>query len=305
MKTFTNVRSCTTLKFPPQILLILATILWGGNFVIGRAVAGDIPPITLAFLRWIVAFFVFFPIAFSRTKKEWPLLKKHLGAVLILSLTGVAAFNTLVYIGLHYTSSINASLMNSTTPIMIYILSFLLLKERLSKYQITGTLLSLIGVLFIISGGPLESFLTFSFNKGDLIVIVAVFCWSIYSLLIKKYAGKLPGYSTFLVTIAIGAIMLLPFTIYEKMTSDQVIVWSTSTIGAILYVGIIASIVAFLSWNSGVVALGANRAGIYLNFIPVFATLFAVLFLDEQLLIVQVLGGITVVAGVIISTTKK
>lgn len=293
------------MKFPPQILLILATVLWGGNFVIGRAVAGDIPPVTLAFLRWIVAFIVFFPIAFSRTKKEWPLLKKNLGAVLILALTGVAAFNTLVYIGLHYTTSINASLMNSTTPIMIYILSFLLLKERLSKFQIVGTLLSLIGVLFIISGGSIESFLNFSFNKGDLIVLVAVFCWSIYSLLIKKYAGKLPGYSTFLVTIAIGAIMLLPFTIYENMTSEQAIVWSASTIGAIFYVGIIASIVAFLSWNSGVVALGPNRAGIYLNFIPVFAALFAVIFLNEQLLIAQVLGGITVVAGVIISTIKK
>ena len=293
------------MKFPPQLLLVLATVLWGGNFVIGRAVAGNIPPITLAFLRWIVAFIVFFPIAFSRTKKEWHMLKKHFGIVLILAFTGVAAFNTLVYIGLHYTTSINASLMNSTTPIMIYILSFLLLKERLSKFQIVGTLLSLIGVLFIISGGSIESFITFSFNKGDLIVLVAVFCWSVYSLLIKKYAGKLPGYSTFLVTIAIGAIMLLPFTIYEVVTSEQAIVWNASTIGAILYVGIIASIVAFLSWNTGVVALGANRAGIYLNFIPVFAALFAVIFLDEQLLIAQVLGGITVVAGVIISTIKK
>lgn len=293
------------MKFPPQILLILATVLWGGNFVIGRAVAGDIPPITLAFLRWIVAFIVFCPIAFSRTKKEWPMLKKHFGAVLVLSLTGVAAFNTLVYIGLHYTTSINASLMNSTTPIMIYILSFILLKERLTKFQIIGTLLSLIGVLFIISGGSLNSLLDFSFNKGDLIVIIAVFCWSIYSLLIKKYAGRLPGYSTFLVTIAIGAIMLMPFTIYESVTSEQAILWNVSTIGAILYVGIIASIVAFLSWNTGVVALGANRASIYLNFIPVFATLFAVVFLDEQLLVAQVLGGITVIAGVIISTIKK
>ena len=293
------------MKFPPQLLLVLATILWGGNFVIGRAIAGDIPPITLAFLRWTLAFIIFFPIAFSRTKKEWYMLKKHFGTVLILAFTGVAAFNTLVYIGLHYTTSINASLMNSTTPIMIYILSFLLLKERLSKFQIIGTLLSLIGVLFIISGGSIESFITFSFNKGDLIVLVAVFCWSVYSLLIKKYAGKLPGYSTFLVTIAIGAIMLLPFTIYENVTSEQAIVWNTSTIGAILYVGIIASIVAFLSWNTGVVALGANRASIYLNFIPVFAALFAVVFLDEQLLIAQVLGGITVVAGVIISTIKK
>lgn len=292
------------MKFPPQLLLILATLLWGGNFVIGRAVSGDIPPITLAFLRWIVAFLVFFPIAYQRTKKEWPVLRQHWGAVIVLALTGVAAFNTLVYIGLHYTTSINASLMNSSTPIIIYILSFIFLKEHLTKFQLLGTFLSLAGVLFIISGGSLQSLLSFSFNKGDLIVVVAVVCWSVYSLLIKKYAGILPGYSTFLVTIAIGAIMLLPFAVYEQLTSSQAIVWNASTIVAIIYVGIIASIVAFLSWNTGVVSLGANKAGIYLNFIPLFATIFAVLFLNEQLLLAQIIGGIAVIAGVFISAIK-
>lgn len=293
------------MKFPPQLLLILATLLWGGNFVIGRAVSGDIPPITFALLRWIVAFLVFSPIAYRHTKKEWSMLKQYWGAVLILAFTGVAAFNTLVYIGLHYTTSINASLMNSSTPIIIYILSFLFLKEHLTKFQITGTLLSLAGVLFIISGGSVQSLLAFSFNKGDLIVLVAVCCWSVYSLLIKKYAGKLPGYSTFLVTIFLGIIMLLPFAAYELFITDQIIHWSVSTVSAILYVGIVASIIAFLSWNMGVVALGANKAGIYLNFIPLFAAIFAVLFLGEELLVAQIIGGLAVVTGIFISTIKK
>lgn len=292
------------MKFPPQLLLILATILWGGNFVIGRAVTGDIPPITLAFLRWCTAFVVFFPIAFLRTKREWPMLKKYLPIVLVLAITGVALFNTLVYIGVHYTTSINASLMNSSTPIIIYILSFLFLKERLSKFQIAGTLISLLGVLFIISGGSFQSLLAFTFNKGDLIVLVAVFCWSIYSLLIKQYAGRLPGYSTFLITITIGAVLLAPFALYELMHTTITINWSASTIGAILYVGILASIVAFLSWNTGVVALGANNASIYLNFIPVFAALFAVIFLDEKIVLVQIIGGLAVVSGVILTNKK-
>lgn len=158
------------MKFRPQALLVFATLLWGGNFVIGRAVAGDIPPITLAFLRWVVAFIVFCPIVYHRIKKEWPMLKQHFGAVLLLALTGVAAFNTLVYIGLHYTTSINASLMNTSTPIIIYILSFVFLKERLSLFQILGTMLSLAGVIFVISGGSLTSLVAFSFNKGDIIV---------------------------------------------------------------------------------------------------------------------------------------
>lgn len=292
------------MKFPPQALLVLATILWGGNFVIGRAVTGDIPPITLAFLRWCVAFVVFLPIAYPYIKKDWPKLKAHWSIVCILALTGVACFNTLVYIGVYYTTSINASLMNSSTPIIIYMLSFIFLKERLSRYQIFGTLLSLVGVLFIISGGELRTLLAFSFNKGDLIVLFAVFCWAIYSLLIKQYAGRLPGYSTFLATIALGALMLVPFTIYELLTTTINIQWSASTIGSIFYVGIVASIVAFLSWNAGVVALGANRASIYLNFIPVFAAIFAILFLGEQLQIAQLLGGVAVVSGVLLSTKK-
>lgn len=292
------------MKFPPQLLLILATLLWGGNFVIGRAVAGDIPPITLAFLRWCVAFIVFLPIAYSRVKREWHMIKANWPAVIVMAITGVACFNTLVYIGVYYTTSINASLMNSSTPIIIYILSFIFLKERLSKFQLIGTALSLAGVVFILSKGSLETLLSFSFNKGDLIVLIAVFCWGVYSLLVKQYAGRLPGYSTFLVTIALGVMMLLPFTIYELMTTSVEIVWSPSTIGAILYVGIIASIVAFLSWNNGVVALGANKASIYLNFIPLFAAIFAVLFLDEDLLLAQLIGGLAVICGVLLANKK-
>ncbi|MEK4230718.1 DMT family transporter [Solibacillus sp. FSL H8-0538] len=292
------------MKFPPQLLLILATILWGGNFVIGRAVAGDIPPITLAFLRWCTAFIVFLPIVYRRTKKEWSMLKAHWPIVVILALTGVACFNTLVYIGVHYTTSINASLMNSSTPIIIYILSFIFLKEHLTKFQLLGTGLSLLGVLFIISGGSIESIVAFTFNKGDLVVLMAVFCWSVYSLLIKQFAGRLPGYSTFLVTIAIGAIMLVPFTVYELLKTTTTIYWSFSTISAILYVGIIASIVAFLSWNSGVVSLGANKASIYLNFIPLFASIFAVIFLGEDVLPAQIIGGLAIVGGVLLTNKK-
>ena len=292
------------MKFPPQLLLILATVLWGGNFVIGRAVAGDIPPVTLSFLRWCVAFAVFLPFVYQRMRREWTMIRANWPAVILMALTGVVGFAALVYIGLHYTTSINASLMNSSTPIIIYILSFIFLKERLSRFQLLGTALSLVGVLFIISGGSLESLLAFSFNKGDLIVLVAVFCWGVYSLLVKQFAGHLPGHSTFLVTIALGIITLLPFTIHELATSSTAIDWSPGIFGAILYVGVAASIVAFLSWNSGVVAIGPNRASIYLNFIPLFAAVFAVLFLGEEVIIAQLIGGLAVVGGVMISNKK-
>ena len=267
-------------RIPPVVLLIIATILWGGNFVIGRAVANDLPPFTLAFFRWCVALIVFLPIIYTALKREWPQIKKHWAIVLVLGFTGVASFNTLVYIALHYTTSINASLMNMLTPVIIYILSFFFLREKLNRNQIIGTVISFIGVITIISNGSIKALQHFSFNKGDLIVIIAVILWSVYSLLVKQYAKE------------------LPFYIFETFTTSMVIHWSATSIFAILYTGILASIVAFIAWNTGVVKLGANRAGIYLNFIPVFASIFAVIFIGEKLILSQVIGGLLVVTGV-------
>lgn len=288
-------------RIPPFILLLIATILWGGNFVIGRAIIDDLPPFTLAFLRWCVAFIVFLPIAWTTFKRDWPKLRRHFPIVVFMAFTGVASFNTLVYIGVHYTTAINASLMNTSTPIIIYLISFIILRERLTRNQMIGTAISFIGVLFIISNGSLENLLQLSFNRGDLIVIVAIICWSIYSFMVKQYAEKLPVNSTFLATILIGAFMLAPFSIYEFTNPAIQITWSPASFSAIFFTGVFASIVAFLCWNTGVVRLGANRAGIFLNFIPVFATLFAVLFISESLQLVQVLGGLFVIFGVFLS----
>ncbi|MEK5482549.1 DMT family transporter [Viridibacillus sp. FSL R5-0888] len=291
-------------RIPAFVSLLLATILWGGNFVIGSAVANDLPPFTLAFLRWCTAFIVFLPIAYVALKRDFKEILKHWRIVFILGFTGVASFNTLVYIALHYTTSINASLMNMLTLVVIYILSFIFLKERLTKNQLIGTAISFIGVLCIISNGSVETLRHFSFNKGDIIVIAAVVLWSIYSLLVKQYAKQLPGNSTFLVSIFVGIIMLLPFFLYESVQTTTVIHWSGTAFFAIIYTGIFASIIAFISWNTGVVRIGANKAGLYLNFIPVFASIFAVLFIGESLTLSQVIGGLCVIAGVYCSGRK-
>ena len=289
------------MTFPPQVLLILATILWGGNFVIGRSVTGEIPPITLAFLRWCLAFIVFLPIVYKQVKRDLPIFRENWKIILVLGFTGVATYNTLVYIGVYYTTSINASLMNSLTSILIYILSFIFLKVTVSKNQVIGTIISILGVLFILSRGELSNILSLTFNKGDLIVLIAVLSWIVYTLLVNKYSSVLPGFSTFLVSIAVGAVILFPISMIELATTTTPVTWSGHTIFAILYVGIFASIVAFLSWNRGVVKIGANRASIYLNFIPVFATIFATVFLGEQLQLAQIIGGLAVIGGVILA----
>ncbi|MED4730017.1 DMT family transporter [Aneurinibacillus migulanus] len=289
-------------RVSPYALLVLANLLWDGNFVIGRAIAESLPPYTLSFLRWCTALLVFLPFAWPNVRKEWPIVRKHMPTVIFMALTGVAGFNTLLYIALHYTTSINASLVNSSTPIVICILSFFMLRERLNKNQTVGIILSLAGVLFILSKGSLATLFAFSFNIGDLLVIAALICWSIYSVLVKRYTGILPGYSTFLICIIIGIGILFPFFIYEAFITHVPITWSFGSLLTVLYTGIFASIVAFISWNSAVSQVGPGKAGIFLNLIPVFASVFAILFIDERLTWYQAAGGIFVVLGVYIST---
>lgn len=289
------------IKRNPYFLLILATILWGGNFVIGRAITDSMPPFTLSVLRWCTAFIIFLPFAWPHLKKEHALLKKNWHILILMSITGIAGFNSLLYLALHYTTSINASLVNTSTPIMIYMLSFFILRESLNRNQMIGTVLSLAGLIFILSKGSLAVLVNFSFNSGDFIVLAAVVCWSIYSILIKRYTGILPGYSTFLVCMAVGILVLSPLAFYEIFILKTPVIWSSSAIFTIFYTGIFASIVAFISWNTAVVQAGANKAGIFLNLIPVFAVIFAVLFIGEALMWYQLAGGLSVIAGVYLS----
>ncbi|MDQ0214874.1 drug/metabolite transporter (DMT)-like permease [Oikeobacillus pervagus] len=289
-------------KPSPYFLLVLATILWGGNFVIGRAVSNQLPPYTLSFLRWCTALIIFIPFVWNPLKQEWKTIKERWPVVLFMALTGVAGFNTLVYIALHHTTSINASLVNSSTPIIIFIFSFVFFKEHLNRNQMLGTILSLGGVVFILSKGSFDNILSLSFNKGDLLMIVAVVCWSVYSIMIKKYSNILPNYSTFFVTIILGIIMLFPFFMGEVLDPHTYFVWSFSSFFAVLYIGTFASIVAFIAWNTAVSEIGANRAGIFLNFIPVFASIFAIIFIGESLAWYQLLGGLFVILGVYLST---
>ena len=292
-------------RFPPILLLLFATVLWGGNFVIGRAVIEELPPVTLGFFRWCAAFIIFLPFAWSTLKRDWSIIRKHLVIIFLLALTGVGAYSVLVYIALHHTTSINASLMNTGAPIIIYLLSFIFLKERLTVLQIIGTVISISGVLFIISNGSLATILNVQFNTGDLIVMIAVLSWAIYSILTRQYSQKLPGQSTFLISIFFGIIILLPFFIYERATTTFETTWSFASISAILYTGIFASILAYIFWNNGVAKLGANHAGIFMNFIPVFATIFAIIFIGETLQFYQVVGGLLVVFGVYLTTRTR
>jgi len=291
-----------TNKALPYVLLIIATMIWGGNFVIGRAISDQVPPLTLAFLRWVVAVTIFLPFVWKEIIANKQVIKQHWKALLLMALTGVAAFNTLVYVGLHHTTSINASLLNTITPLIIIVLSYFILKESLVYNQFFGLVLSITGVFLILSQGSLNILLTLSFNIGDLIIFVAVVLWGVYSIVIKYNSGQIPLYTSLAVSMIIGMFILLPFSLWELFIANQEIVWSASSIAAIIYVGVFASIVAFLSWNKAVSLIGPGKAGIFLSLIPIFTTIFAIIFIGETLTWYQVIGGILAVSGIYLST---
>ncbi|WP_042347629.1 DMT family transporter [Bacillus massiliigorillae] len=289
----------------PYLLLVLANIIWGGNFVVGNIGKEFFPPFTFSLLRWVIAFLILTPFMFKGFMKNRYLFWKYKWIILLLSFTGVAGYNTLIYYSMHWTTSINAAVINSITPIFIAILSIFILSEKISSAQIIGICFSVTGVLFTLSRGSLDNLAAFTFNKGDLLVIIAVLFWALYSILVKKYAPVLPTYSTFYVTTFIGSIMLVPFSLTEIMDSSSVFIFNFESIGILLYVGFLAAIVAFLSWNTGVPLVGAAKAGIYLNLLPIFAAIFAPIFTDEVLMWYQIVGGMIVIVGVLISSQTK
>ena len=289
----------------PVLLLIIANMIWGGNFVIGRIAADYFPPVTFSLLRWLTGFLILSIFMIKRIKDHLNILWKYKWVLLSMSITGIAGYNTILYFSLQYTTSINASMVNSAAPLVIAIFSVFLLKEKLTIYQMAGIFLSFVGVAFIITKGSMELLLDFSFNKGDLFIIVAVVFWGIYSILNKKYSHVLPALPALYITSLIGVLILIPISIAEMIQPNESVLITPKSIFIILYVGILASIIAFLAWNIGVSILGPSRSGVYINLLPVFAVIFATVFTDEHLYWYQIAGGMIVILGVMISSKKS
>ncbi|MCM3090030.1 MULTISPECIES: DMT family transporter [unclassified Cytobacillus] len=288
------------------LLLILANMIWGGNFVIGRMGVDYFPPVFFSLMRWIIAFLVLTPFMIKQLKHDLAILKKHKRILLLLAVTGVAGYNTIIYFALQYTTSINASVVNSTSPLCIALLAVFILREKLLAHQAAGIILSVFGILFVISKGSIDVFLSWKINAGDFYVLAAVFLWALYSVIGKKYADILPLLSAFYVTVFLGILLLAPISMFEYIWMEAAKpVFTLSSIGILLYVGFLASIMAFLSWNFGVRIIGAAKAGVFLNLLPVFAIIFALGFTQEKLYFYQVIGGGIVIIGVVLSSRKS
>lgn len=286
----------------PWFLLMLPPLFWSGNFVLGRAVAGEVPPVALAFWRWAGGALIVLPLAWPYLRRDLPALRRQWRLVLLLSAIGIAVFNTFVYIGLNTTTALNAVMMQSAMPVLIVLMSFLLIGERITPLQALGVAVSLTGAVTLIARGDLGVLAALAFNTGDLWVLAATISYAGYTALVRNRPSVHP--MTFLLAIfAPGALMLLPFYLWESLNRWPLVLTPVSA-AAVAYVAIFPSILAYLAWNRSVELVGANRTGLSVHLMPVFGSLLAIGFLGEQPQLFHALG-IGLIAGGILLASRR
>lgn len=286
-------------------LAVLATFIWSGNFIIARGVIKDIPPVTLAFYRWLTATVIIFPFARKYFFAERKVLRQRFLFFLLAAATGVSMFNTFVYIAGHYSTAINMAILGTcSSPIMSVILARIFLKERIPALRIVGMLICITGILILLSNGNFQNLVSFKFTKGDWWILAAALTFAIYNTSVKKKPATMHPVNFLFVIFFLGTIVLLPFYLFELKTKGG-FAFNGFNISAILYLGIGASVICFLIWNKAIVALGSGRTALFGNLIPVFSSIEAVFLLNEKITSIHIISFILVVAGLVIANLKK
>jgi drug/metabolite transporter (DMT)-like permease len=284
-------------------LLVLTNLFWAGNIVIGRAVAGHVPPITLAYWRWTGAFLVAFGFAWPHLKRDWPELLRHWPMLLLLAATGIATYNTMSYIGLQYTTALNALLLQSAMPVIVLLWDFGLFGARPSLWQTLGVALSLLGVLAIVSQLSLAVLAHISINIGDLWLLGGLVVTGLYTPLLRRRPAAHP-LSLLVTMMGIGSCMILPFYLWEA-GNGATVRGGLPSYAAIAYAAVLPSFIAYLFFNRGVELIGPGRAGQSAHLMPVLGAILAVLFLGEQFHLYHVVGIVLIAAGILLASKKS
>jgi len=285
-------------------LAVLAVIIWSGNFIIARGVIKQIPPVSLAFYRWLSASIIIFPFAMKQAAAEWKFVKQSWHYLFWASLSGITLFNTFVYIGAHYTTAINLALIGTTTsPIIAIILAKIFLKERIGLLKMGGIMLCIAGVLFLLARGSLQNLVSLNFTKGDGWILLAALCFAVYNTMVRKKPSTISSVNYLFVTFSFGTLLLLPFYCWE-LNNTAAVTWNTNLILIILYLGAGASVICFLFWNIAVGKLGAGRTALFGNLIPIFSSAEAAILLDEEFTWIHVVSMLLVFGGIIMANWK-
>ncbi|HJO76472.1 MAG TPA: DMT family transporter [Pelagibacteraceae bacterium] len=286
------------------IFLILTTLFWSGNFIVGKAASlFEIPPFTLNFYRWLFAWLILAPFTLKEILKKKNYILENIKLILILGITSITIFNSIVYYSLNFTQVISGVLMISTIPVMIIFFCWIFKIEKTNIYQITGVIFSLLGVVVIITKADLRIILNLNFNKGDLWMAVAMFSWAIYSALLRKKNFKLSQLSLLQTIISAGLIILLPAYLIEFAMGYRVNI-HLPFILTLTYVVFFPGLASFTLWIKGISIIGSNRSGIFLHLMPIFSTILAMLIFNEKFMAYHLIGAIFIVTGIVLSSKK-
>ena len=287
------------------VFLIFATLFWSGNFIVGKAASlFEIPPFTLNFYRWTFAWLILAPFTLKEIFLRKNYILKNIKLILVLGITSITVFNSIVYYSLNFTQVISGVLMISTIPVMIIFFSWLFKIEKANLYQILGVIFSLLGVVVIVTKADLGKLLNLNFNKGDLWMVVAMFSWAMYSALLRKKKFKLSHISFLQIIITAGLILLLPAYLIEIALGYRLNI-NTPFILTLTYVVLFPGLASFFFWIKGISIIGSNRSGIFLHLMPIFSTLMAILIFKEKFMAYHLIGAILIITGIILSSKKK
>ncbi|HMR93153.1 MAG TPA: DMT family transporter [Chitinophagaceae bacterium] len=285
-------------------LALLTVIIWSGNFVVARSVIRQISPVTLAFFRWATASVIILPFAWQYCRRDWPAIRQSATYLLLTALFGITLFNTFIYAGGHYTTAINLALVGTTaSPIIALVLARIFLKEKIGWFKLTGLILCIAGVLFLLSQGSWDRLRHFHFTTGDKWVLLGALCFAIYTVLVRKKPKAISGVSFVCVLFCMGTLLLLPAYLWEAQHAAPV-VWDTDLALIILYLGLGASVICYLCWNIAIRHLGAGRTALFGNLIPIFSSAEAALLLGEKFTWLHVVSMVLVFSGILIANIK-
>ena len=286
----------------PYVLLSLTSLFWAGNVVLGRFVAGHIPPVTLSFIRWSGAFVVLLPFAARHLLRDWPAIRNNAGLLALLALTGFSAYNTMAYYGLQYTTAINGLLLQSVAPLFVAMWTFALFGDRLTLRQAGGICVSLTGVVVIICHGSLDVLLTIAFNRGDVWFLIALLIYGFYAAVLRKRPVMHPA-SFLAVGMGGGALLLVPAMVAE-LAGGRTITFDSESVLSFAYVCVFPSLLGYLFLNRGIELIGANRAAPFIHLVPVFGSVLSIVLLGERFELYHAIGYALVFAGITVATRR-
>ena len=287
------------------IFLVLCTLFWAGNFIVGKVASlFEIPPFSLNFYRWLIAFIILFPFTYTKIIENFHEIKKKIIPLSIMGFTSITIFNSVVYYSLNFTQVLNGVLMISTIPVLIIFFSSCFTNEKIKINQILGVITSLIGVLIIITKFQLSTLLSLNLNKGDLWILVAMISWATYSIMVKEKKINLDPLALLQTLIFIGLIFLIPFYLYE-LHNAQYLKLNIPVLLTVGYVVIFAGIGAYIFWIGAIKIIGPSRSGVFLHLMPVFSSLMAIFLLGERLANFHIFGALFILIGIIVSTKFK